>query len=129
MFACGNISLASFSTFLPVILRELGYSKLDAQLLTLPVYAVAAVSVLTMAFFSDRFKRRGYFMIGVFALLFTGWLLLLVSKSRRLSFAATFLIGAGAYPSIVLTFSWTLNNYAGFTRRSVVRIVATPSRT
>ena len=100
-----------------MILREVGYSKLDAQLLTLPVFAVAAISTLAMAFFSDRLRRRGYFMIGVFALLFMGWLMLLVSKSRHLSFAATFLIGAGAYPSIVLTFSWTINNYAGFTRR------------
>ncbi|KAK4501512.1 hypothetical protein PRZ48_007321 [Zasmidium cellare] len=118
VFACSNISLASFSTFLPVILRTLGYSKLDSQLLTIPVYVVAAVSTLAMAYFSDRLRRRGYFMIGAFAWLIAGWLILRVSKNHRLSFAGTFLIGAGTYPSVVLTFSWVLNNYAGFTRRA-----------
>ncbi|KAF2171485.1 hypothetical protein M409DRAFT_18602 [Zasmidium cellare ATCC 36951] len=118
IYSCANMSLASFSTFLPLILRTLGYSTLDAQLLTIPVYVVATISVLAITYFSDRYKNRGYFLIGTFAWLVAGWLILLVSTNQHLSFAGTFLVGAGTYPTVVLGFSWVLNNCAGFTKRA-----------
>ena len=52
-----------------------------------------------------------------FSICAAGWLILLVSKSRNLSYAGTYFIGIGAYPCVVLVQSWMNNNFIGFTKR------------
>jgi hypothetical protein len=41
----------------------MGYSNVNAQLLTVPVYLSAAVVFLITARLSERWKVRGYFVI------------------------------------------------------------------
>ncbi|CAI6897933.1 ANL_collapsed_G0053010.mRNA.1.CDS.1 [Saccharomyces cerevisiae] len=49
-----------FSTFLTAILKMgLGFSSMQAQYLSVPVYILAGVVFLISAFLSDRFKMRG----------------------------------------------------------------------
>lgn len=55
--------------------------------------------------------------MAAFTISAVGWLLLIVSKSSHLSFAATFLIGIGTYPSVVITQAWMNSNIIGYTRR------------
>ncbi len=117
IYCCLSVSLATFGSFLPVIIRSFGYSKLDAQLMTIPVYACAGVAVIALGWSSDRFKTRGVFLIGVFTTAGVGWLLLLVSRSQRLSFAATFLVGIGTYPSVIITQAWMNSTIIGYTKR------------
>jgi MFS family permease len=114
-----NISLASFGGFLPVLLKSFGYSALKTQLYTIPIYTVVAASILVIGFLSDRFKKRGLFLILCYSIAGLGWLLLLVSKSLHLSFAACFLIGLGTYPQVVLIQTWMNSNVLGFTKRCV----------
>jgi predicted MFS family arabinose efflux permease len=112
-----NISLACFSSFLPVMLNLLGFSTLRTQLMTIPVYVVTGVFTIALCALSDRLRKRGVFLIIAFLLAAVGWLLLIVSNSRNLSFAATFLVGMGTYPSVVLIQSWMNSNVIGFTKR------------
>lgn len=114
-----NVSLASFSGFLPVILKTFGYSALRTQLYTIPVYVVVAASILFFGFLSDHTRKRGIYLIACCILAGLGWLLLLVSKSRPLSFAACFFIGLGTYPQVVLIQTWMNNNVLGFTKRYI----------
>lgn len=51
--------VASLSLFAPTIVAGLGYKDLDAQLYTVPPYAVAYVVTLVAAWISDRYKDRG----------------------------------------------------------------------
>jgi hypothetical protein len=114
---CANISLASFSTFLPVILSESGWDDYQAQILTIPVYVCGAVSAVTFPLFSDRCKNRGWFILGSNSFLFVGWLILLVSTGPHLSYGASFLVAIGNYATIVLIYTWMNTNNVGFTRR------------
>ncbi|KAJ8103705.1 putative pantothenate transporter [Lipomyces tetrasporus] len=118
VYSCTNISGACFSSFLPIIIRLLGYSTLKTQLLTIPVYVVTGVFTIIVCTCSDRFRKRGIFLIGSFLLAAVGWLLLIVSSSRNLSFGGTFLVGMGSYPSVVLIQSWMNSNVIGFTKRA-----------
>lgn len=117
MYSCMNVSLASFGAFLPVLLRSFGYSTLKTQLYTIPIYVVVAASILAIGFLSDHFKKRGIFLILCCSIASLGWLLLLVSKSQKLSLAACFLIGLGTYPQVVLIQTWMNSNVLGFTKR------------
>lgn len=53
---CG---VASLSLFSPTIVAGLGYRDLQAQLFTVPPYAIAYFVTLAAAMMSDRFKTRG----------------------------------------------------------------------
>lgn len=117
IYCCLSVSLATFSTFLPVIIKSFGYSTLHTQILAVPVFICAAASVLLFGWASNHFKKRGIFLMAAFTISAVGWLLLIVSKSSHLSFAATFLIGIGTYPSVVITQAWMNSNIIGYTRR------------
>lgn len=51
--------MASLSLFSPTIVQGLGYDGLNAQLYTVPPYAVAYAVTLFAAWLSDHLKTRG----------------------------------------------------------------------
>ncbi|KAK4223101.1 putative transporter [Podospora fimiseda] len=123
--ACASISQGVWSNFLPILLRKIGYSANDTQLMSIPVYAVAGVCAIAVGIMSDRRGNRGYFAMGAFALTAAGWLILLVSKNRQLSYAGTYLVGAGSSPTIILVLAWINNNTGGYTKKASVLGIAT----
>ena len=56
---CQDILLYGFSTFLPSILRNLGFDSLMSNVLTVPVYAWAGITYVAVAAFADRFSKFG----------------------------------------------------------------------
>ncbi|KAJ5595467.1 uncharacterized protein N7459_001675 [Penicillium hispanicum] len=118
LYCMTNVSLSGFSSFLPVILETFGYGTLTTQVLTIPVYVATAVSTIAFAYTSDKLRKRGYFLTASFALAGLGWLLLLVSKSQRLSLAACFLTGMGTFPTVALIQAWQTSNVIGYTKRA-----------
>ena len=54
-----GVTVASLSLFSPTIVAGLGYKDLQAQLFTVPPYAVAYVVTFLAAMISDRYKTRG----------------------------------------------------------------------
>lgn len=116
-YCANNVSLACFSGFLPVMLRSFGYSALNTQALTIPIFFCASASSIATSMISDRLKRRAFVLVACFATMGLGWLILLCSKSQHLSFAGCFFIGIGTYPSIIIGQTWLNNNTPGFTRR------------
>ena len=113
------MSQAAWSQFLPVIVRLNGYSSTQVQLMTMPVYIAAGVSAIALGYLSDRFRVRGVFLAGAFAVTAAGWLILLISKNKNLSYASTFLIGIGSTPTVILEMAWLNNNVVGYTKKSV----------
>lgn len=58
-YLCLGIGVSSLSLFAPTIVLGLGYEDLQAQLFTVPPYAVAYVVTLAAGIFSDYKKNRG----------------------------------------------------------------------
>jgi len=54
---CQDILLYGFSTFLPTILKGMGYNSLMSNVLTVPVYIWAAIIFIAVAFCSDRYSK------------------------------------------------------------------------
>ena len=117
IFGALNASLACFSGFLPVIIKSFGFSLLKTEILVIPVYVCVTISILIFAAISDHLRKRGLLLIIAFVIAATGWIMIIVSRSRSVSFAATFLAGMGTYPLVIISIAWVNTNVVGFTKR------------
>ncbi|ETN39865.1 uncharacterized protein HMPREF1541_06091 [Cyphellophora europaea CBS 101466] len=114
-----SLPLYTLSLFLPSIIRDLGYSSAQAQLLTIPPYAIAFITTMTMAVLSERYKRRAPFIIGSSSFAIIGYILLLADPRPGPSYTGTIFAAAGIYPSVALVLAWPANNVSGQTKRAV----------
>lgn len=112
--------LYSFSLFLPTIIAGLGYKGTQAQLLTVPPYAVAAALTIFVGWFADRTRWRGYCNMVTVCFGIVGFCMLLGSKNIHVQYAGTFLGAAGIYPAIPNSLSWASNNIEGVYKRGVI---------
>lgn len=119
IYMCANVPFASFSTFLPIIVRGLGFNPLSTQLLVVPVFACAAVSTIVVGILSDKYQQRSLPIIICFSLCTIGYILQLVLSGTRARYAAQYLIAIGAYPPIVICNAWTATSLLGYTKRAL----------
>ncbi|KAM0614181.1 hypothetical protein ACHAP0_004854 [Verticillium nonalfalfae] len=97
---CVSLSLFSFMTFLPAVIRGLGYASVKAQLLTVPVYLWATVAYIGIALASDRIGLRSPFIVGACVALITGYTMMLASTTIGVRLAAVFCLGTGVYATV-----------------------------
>ncbi|OQV08074.1 hypothetical protein CLAIMM_12399 [Cladophialophora immunda] len=120
LFCTLQINWSCFQTFLPVLLETFGFSKLNTQLLAIPVFVSGAVSTVLLGYASDHYQQRGIFMFGCLTCDIIGWILLISSHTTAQSLVGCFLISLGAFPGIILLQAWVNANTIGFTRRAGV---------
>ena len=113
-----SLPLYTLSLFLPTIIKELGYTAAQAQLLTVPPYAVATVLTLTVAIASEKLKIRAPFIMGASSLAAIGYIILLSSTKPGVGYFGTILAAAGIYPATAIVLSWPANNVSGQTKRA-----------
>ena len=112
--------LYSFGLFLPTIIRGLGYTANEAQLWSVPPYAVAAVSTVIAAFVSDRLKVRGLIMLVTLPLAVIGYAAIAnVGEHRNhVKYGMTFFMATGLYASVPPVLVWISNNSASHYKRA-----------
>ncbi|KAF7541560.1 hypothetical protein G7Z17_g11924 [Cylindrodendrum hubeiense] len=107
----------------PTIIKNLGYTAAKAQLLTIPPYAVAFITTLSVAVASERLGKRAVFIAGSSAVAAIGYILLLANTDPTsrpgVSYAGTFFAAAGIYPATALVLSWPAINVSGQTKRAI----------
>ncbi|KAL8685670.1 MAG: hypothetical protein Q9218_007619 [Villophora microphyllina] len=113
-----SLPLYTLSLFLPTIIKELGFTAAQAQLLTVPPYAVATVLTVIVAVASEKLKLRAAFIMSTSSLAAIGYIILLSAKKPGVSYAGTVLAAAGIYPSTAVVLSWPANNVSGQTKRA-----------
>lgn len=114
-----SLPLYTLSLFLPSIIRDLGYTAAQAQLLTVPPYAFAFFTTLTIAILSEKTQRRAPFIFGSTSFAIIGYILLLSSHKPGPSYTGVFFAAGGIYPSVALVLAWPANNVSGQTKRAV----------
>ncbi|GAA6008088.1 hypothetical protein JCM11491_001877 [Sporobolomyces phaffii] len=113
-----DVCLYGFSTFLPVILRQLGYSPINSQLLTAPIYFWAAAVYLVGAYISDRKDVRYWLLVPTGTVTCVGYAILTGTGSVGPSLFACFLCATGIYLCVGLHVSWLNANIAGVRKRA-----------
>jgi MFS family permease len=114
-----NVSVQSFSLFLPTILNALGWTALKTQFYTVPPYTVAVIWSVIVFRLSDKYKCRGIFLVFGAVLAIIGYTVIATATTNSVKYGAVFMAAAGAFPGGPLFLAWGLNNAAGPSVRAV----------
>ncbi|KAH9029003.1 MFS general substrate transporter [Lactarius pseudohatsudake] len=111
--------LYGISLFLPSIIHTFGFSTAVSQLLTVPPYIVATVTVYVFALWSDRIQRRSPFILAGLCMLLIGFSINISNASSGVKYFGTFFCVTGSYAAFPGVVSWLGNNLAGQYKRGV----------
>ncbi|KAJ3787107.1 major facilitator superfamily domain-containing protein [Lentinula aff. detonsa] len=112
--------LFGLAYFSPSIIQGLGYTAADAQLMSVPPYAVACIVALIASFISDRYRCRGIVCIVSVLFCAIGFAMFLGSQSKRVQYGSLFFSVTGAYMAAPTQATWNANNASPQTRRATV---------
>ncbi|KAM0793995.1 major facilitator superfamily domain-containing protein [Usnea florida] len=127
-----TVSGQATALFVPTIVNSLGYSGIQSQVHSIPVWVVAAIVTLATAIISDRTRHRyGFMMFGiVFAGI--GYVILLcqgplsdplthrtTGLPLKVRYMAVFFVATGCYMVQPNSIVWVANNLGGHYKRSI----------
>jgi hypothetical protein len=106
----------------PTVIKGLGYSSSNAQLLTIPIYVFAAIITLTFAWWSDYAQTRSPFIIAGYSIASIGFIAQLAIPHPRypgVTYGFLFPVAAGLYCPFISLVSWIANSLAPSSKRAV----------
>ncbi|KAF7195976.1 MFS transporter prlL [Pseudocercospora fuligena] len=123
-----NISSTSAATihspasqiFPPTIVAGMGYSNINAQGLTAPVYFTSFLCCVGTALLGDRYGKRAFVIMGSALFGCVGYLLLAIlenEKYNNVRYFAVWLAVCGVFPALSLNITWLLNNNTSESKR------------
>ena len=116
----GDTILYGYSTFLPTIIRGLGdWNTAQVQALTIPCYAMGAITYLVVAWFSDRTQRRAVFTVILGLVCAIGYALLVSPAPSGVRYFGCFLAAMGLYVIVGLPLAWLPSNNPRYGKRTV----------
>jgi hypothetical protein len=113
-----SLPIYTLSLFLPTIIRDLGYTSAQAQLLSTPPYAAAFVLTMGFAVYAEKIKLRAPFIIAGSSLAIVGYIILITSHRAGVSYTGTIIAATGLYSATAIVLSWPANNVSGQTKRA-----------
>lgn len=99
----------------------MGYTSINAQAMSIPIWVFATVTALTTAVLSDRTKHRfGFIIIGCsFTTIGYGILMAMNQVPVGARYFALFTILGGGWISQPITVGWLQNNLSGHYKRGI----------
>ena len=117
---CEDTMLYGFSTFLPTIIKAIRPQSSSAivQVLTIPCYALGAISYMIAARYSDWKQIRGPVVV-VFGLISViGYAMLISDLSSGVHYAGCFLVAMGLYVVVGVPLAWLPSNNPRYGKRT-----------
>ncbi|WRT65141.1 uncharacterized protein IL334_002083 [Kwoniella shivajii] len=114
--------LYSGSLFTPTIISYLGkFTISQSLLLSTPPYVLMFFTTMTTAWLSDKYQRRGFFLMGWSLVGATGYLMLLTIpiKYPGALYFAVFVSSSAVGPLIATTIAWTGNTFGNHYKKAV----------
>ncbi|TFY63736.1 hypothetical protein EVG20_g6198 [Dentipellis fragilis] len=121
IYASFNVGVATSTYFLPTLIKDLGFSSINAQGLTVAPYLVGWFMVVFQAWHSDRTQDRGFHIMASASTSFVGYLILATSvqKSVGAAYFGLFLVIGGNFSLFPLVMSWAANVFSPTSKRGV----------
>ncbi|KAL2871213.1 major facilitator superfamily domain-containing protein [Aspergillus lucknowensis] len=113
------------SFFTPTILNEMGWTSLEAQVMSVPVYIVAAGLTLSTSILSDRLQHRFGFAITGCLIATVGYSILLAQDfvTTGVKYFALFAVVGGGYIAQPIFIGWLSNNMSGHYKQAIASAV------
>ena len=104
--------MSSFTYFSPTLVSGMGYTSIQAQLMTVPPWAVGYVVSLLLAWSADRFNARGLHIFVAATLTGVGFLVssILPTDANVQRYGCLILASCGAFPSAAPLTAWVTCN-------------------
>ncbi|KAI5812962.1 major facilitator superfamily domain-containing protein [Pyronema omphalodes] len=109
--------LYSISLCLPTIVVEMGYTKSQANFLTVPIYITACILSMIVAFYSDRMGLRTPFLAAAYGIMIIGFVI--AAAVPKAAYAGVFIAACGVYPAFPGMITWASNNLASSKKRAM----------
>jgi MFS family permease len=109
--------LYSISLCLPTIIVEMGYTKSQANFLTVPIYITACLLSILVAFYSDRMGVRTPFLAAAYGIMIIGFVI--AAAVPKAAYAGVFIAACGVYPAFPGMITWASNNLASSKKRAM----------
>jgi hypothetical protein len=71
------------------------FASLQINYLTIPIYILGGISLVTQCYLSDKYKQRGLFIIACCVPVAVGYLIVIGTASPGAGYAALFILGIG----------------------------------
>ncbi|KAF2868157.1 high-affinity nicotinic acid transporter [Massariosphaeria phaeospora] len=113
----GFCPIYSFALFLPTIIKSMGYTANNAQLMSVPPYVFACFFTIGASYYADRVRKRGVFLMGFQLVAIVGFGLLAGSGRASVQYTGTVFAAIGIYPQIPLGMAWNSGNLGGSLKR------------
>lgn len=109
------------SFFTPTILKQLGWTSIHAQVMSIPIYIVATAIALATAYTSDKLRHRFAFTLAGCTIATIGYVILICQKSVPVGarYFALYAITGGGYMTQPMLMGWLSNNMAGHYKQSI----------
>ncbi|EXJ89402.1 hypothetical protein A1O3_02469 [Capronia epimyces CBS 606.96] len=114
-----SIALLGYSIFLPTIIHGLGYTSLQANYLTIPIYLFAAIVIGFVAFLSDRLEKRAPVLAVMTLPGILGYAMIIGSANKVVGYVAMFLCASAMASFSVVFLTWVANNVSPEYKRAV----------
>ncbi|GAB5586146.1 hypothetical protein Unana1_01046 [Umbelopsis nana] len=112
-----HVPLTNFLFFLPTFIQSMGFPALTSQLLTIPPYVAAFISILVASHTADRTMQRGVHVFVLCGIAAFGYVLVFI-PSIWAKYIGTMLTGMGIYGAIPILLAWATDNQFGHTKRA-----------
>lgn len=118
-FGADNM-LYGYSTFLPTIIEGINpkWSSPTVQALTVPCYALGAITYLIIAYISDRQQLRGLYVVIFGIVSIVGYGLLISPTHQGVHYAGCFLVAFGLYVFVGIPLAWVPTNQPRYGKRT-----------
>jgi MFS family permease len=110
-FSC-NVSFSSLPVFLPTILKDMGFTAINAQGLTAPPYFLSFLVTICTTYIADRLQQRGLMITFLSIMGAVGYVLLATCSSVGVRYFGVFLAASGVFPSIANILPWVLSKFS-----------------
>lgn len=115
-----QLTHAGYAVFLPTIIKGIdpSYSRQVVQVLTIPCYALGAISYLIVGSISDRNQQRGIWVVTLGTISTVGYGMLISDGGPAVHYAGCFLVAAGMFVVIGVPLAWLPSNIPRYGKRT-----------
>ena len=119
---CCNVLALTLTYFLPVILRGMGYTKVTAQWMTVPVWTSGAIFQLVWSWTSDKTQDRRWHNSALLGLAGVAALVSAIVTTDIVKYVMFCFMWGGMYTTVPLILNWTSEALARPERKRSIAI-------
>ncbi|KAJ2912564.1 hypothetical protein MD484_g7862, partial [Candolleomyces efflorescens] len=119
MFLASTTPAYAIGFFITILLSAMGFSIMEALLLSAPPYVAAAISCFFFAWLADKTKKRALWLFVQNIITMVGLLITGYGKQNGVRYFGLFLVNMGASGCVPGVLAYNANNIVSHSKRSV----------